>query len=127
MLSFKLFIVGGMLTLGALSGEAADSDVQIVNKNCWIAIFNETRYETKEPALKVQGPQACASLKNLNGRDWNNDIKSVIVGADARVLAYKERKFNGKVIAIAPGQFIPDLSELDMSNDIESMKITCGE
>ena len=125
MLWFRLFIVGGMLTVGALSIEAADIDVQMVDKNCWIAIFEDTKYDTDDPHVKVQGPQEYESLKNLKGRDWNNEINSVIVGSDATVLAYKEKDFKGTEIAFAPDQRIPDLSKFDMSNDIESMKITC--
>ncbi|MGH7181895.1 MAG: beta/gamma crystallin domain-containing protein [Nitrospiraceae bacterium] len=126
MLLFKLFIVGALLVLGGLSAEAADMEVQMVDKNCWIEIFDDTKYDADDPHVKVQGPKEYASLKNLNGRDWNNEIKSVIVGSDAEVLAYKDKDFKGTEIAFAPGQRIPDLSKLDMSNDIESMKITCG-
>jgi hypothetical protein len=126
MLLFKLFIVGGLLALGALSVEATDMEMQMVDRNCWIEVFDDTKYDADDPHVKVQGPKEYASLKNLNGRDWNNEIKSVIVGSDARVLAYKEKDFKGTEIAFAPGQRIPDLSKLDMSNDIESMKIACG-
>jgi hypothetical protein len=42
------------------------------------------------------------------------------------VLAYQDKDFKGTEIAFASGQRIPDLSKLDMSNDIESMKITCA-
>lgn len=37
-----------------------------------------------------------------------------------------EKDFKGTEIAFAPGQRIPNLSKPDMSNDMESMKITCG-
>ena len=125
MLWFKLFLVGGVLAVGALSVEAADVELQVVDKNCWIEVFDDTKYDADDPHVKVQGPKEYASLKNLSGRDWNNDIQSVIVGSSATVLAYKDKDFKGTEIAFAPGQLIPDLSELDMSNDIESMKITC--
>jgi hypothetical protein len=124
---FKLFIVCGLIAIGSLSAEAADMEVQIVDKNCWIEVFDDTKYDADDPHVKVQGPKEYASLKNLSGRDWNNDIQSVIVGSSATVLAYKDKDFKGTEIAFAPGQRIPDLSKLDMSNDIESMKITCGK
>ena len=126
MFLFKMFIVGGLLTFGVLSAEAADMEVQMVDKNCWIEVFDDTKYDADDPHVKVQGPKEYASLKNLNSRDWNNEIKSVIVGSNARVLAYKDQDFKGPEIAFAPGQRIPDLSKLDMSDDIESMKISCG-
>jgi hypothetical protein len=123
---FKLFIMCGLIAIGALSVEAADMEIKMVDKNCWIEVFDDTKYDADDPHVKVDGPKEFASLKNLNGRDWNNDIQSVIVGSSAMVLAYKEKDFKGTEIAFAPGQRIPDLSKLDMSNDIESMKITCA-
>ena len=127
MLLFKLFIVCGLIAIGTLSVQAADMEVQLVDKNCWIEVFDDTKYDADDPHVKVEGPKEYASLKNLNGRDWNNDIQSVIVGSSATVLAYKDKDFKGTEIAFAPGQRIPDLSQLDMSNHIESMKITCGK
>lgn len=127
MLWFKVFLVSGLLAVGALSVEAADMELQVVDKNCWIEVFDDTKYDADDPHVKVQGPKEYASLKNLSGKDWNNDIQSVIVGSSATVLAYKDKDFKGTEIAFAPGQRIPDLSKLDMSNDIESMKITCGK
>jgi hypothetical protein len=124
---FKLFIVCGLIAIGALSVEAADMEIQVVDKNCWIEVFDDTKYDADDPHIKVEGPKEYASLKNLNGRDWNNDIQSVIVGSSAMVLAYKDKDFKGAEIAFMSGQRIPDLSQLDMSNNIESMKITCGK
>jgi hypothetical protein len=60
------------------------------------------------------------------GRDWSNDIESVIVGPNANVKAYKDKDYQGTEIAFAPNQRIPDLGKLKMGNNIESMKITCG-
>ena len=123
---FKLFIVCGLIAFGALSVEAADMEIKMVDKNCWIEVFDDTKYDADDPHVKVEGPKEFASLKNLNGRDWNNDIQSVIVGSGATVLAYKDKDFKGTELAFASGQRIPDLSKLDMSNDIESMKISCA-
>ncbi len=36
---------------------------------------------------KLRAPKAYASLKNLSGRDWNNDIQNVTMGPGAVVLA----------------------------------------
>jgi hypothetical protein len=127
MLWFKLFLVSGMLAVGALSVEAADMEMQVVDKDCWIEVFDDTKYDADDPHVKVQGPKEYASLKNLGGRNWNNEIQSVIVGSDATVMAYSKQDFKGTELAFTPGQRVPDLSKLDMSNEIESMKITCGK
>jgi len=125
MLLFKFFIVIGMITMGTLAVEAADTEMKMVDKNCWIEVFDDTKYDDKDPHLILQGPKDYASLKDLQGKDWNNEIESVIVGPGATVRAYKERDFQGTEIAFASGQRVPKLSSLDMSNDIESMKIAC--
>ena len=39
MLMFKSFVVCGVIAVGTLSVEAADMELQLVNKNCWIEIF----------------------------------------------------------------------------------------
>ena len=127
MLFLKLFPVTVLITIGAVfSVEAADMETRLIDKNCWIEVFEDSKYDAKDPHVQLQGPHEYATLNNLNGMDWNNDIESVIVGSGATIRAYKERDFQGREIAFTSGQRVPDLSQLGMSNDIESIKITCG-
>ncbi|MBC7838160.1 MAG: hypothetical protein H7Y39_05910 [Nitrospiraceae bacterium] len=125
MLLFRLFIVCGVIAVGALSVEAADMELQLVDKNCWIEIFEDDNYDANDPHVKIQGPKEVATMKNLEGKDWANDIESVIVGSNASVHAYEDKDFKGTEITFAPGQRVPNLGKLDMANDIESMKISC--
>jgi hypothetical protein len=104
----------------------ADLETQVVDKNCWVEIFEDDNYDADDPHVKLQGPKEFATLKNLAGKDWNNDIESVIVGSNAKVKAYEDKDFKGTELAFAPGQRVPNLGKLDMANDIESMKIACG-
>jgi hypothetical protein len=127
MLLFRLFIVCGVIAVGALSVEAADMELQLVDKNCWIEIFEDDNYDANDPHVKIQGPKEIATMKNLEGKDWANDIESVIVGSNASVHAYEDKDFKGTEITFAPGQRVPNLGKLDMANDIESMKISCGK
>ena len=122
---FKLFIVWGVIAVGALSVEAADMEMKMIDKNCWIEIFEDDNYDADDPHVKIQGPKEYATLKNLEGKDWANDIESVIVGSNASVQAYEDKDFKGTEITFAPGQRVPNLGKLDMANDIESMKISC--
>jgi Beta/Gamma crystallin len=121
----KLSVVVGMLALTGFAAQAADMEVQSVDKNCWVEVYDDTKYDADDPHLKIQGPREFATLKDVSGRNWNNDIQSVIVGQNATVRAYKERDFKGTEIVLTQGQRVPDLSKLNMSNDIESMKIAC--
>ncbi len=125
MWTMKWSVVVGLLALGAMPVQAV-TDRQMMEKNCWIEVFDDTKYDADDPHVKVQGPMELSSLKNLQGRNWNNEIQSVIVGPDATVRAYKDKDFKGTEIAFAPGQRVPDLSDVDMSNDIESMKVSCN-
>lgn len=127
MLLFRLFIVCGVIAVGALSVEAADMELQLVDKNCWIEIFEDDNYDANDPHVKIQGPKEIATMKNLAGKDWANDIESVIVGSNASVHAYEDKDFKGTEITFAPGQRVPNLGKLDMADDIESMKISCGK
>jgi hypothetical protein len=121
---FAASLFGAALTVPAY---AADLQLQVVDKDCWIEIFNDTKYDANDPHVKIMGPNEFATLKNLSGRDWNNDIKSVIVGPNATVHVYKDKDFKGTDLALTPDQRVPDLSKLKMGNEIESMKITCGK
>ena len=125
MLLFKSFIVCGVIAVGALSVEAADMELQLVDKNCWVEIFEDDNYDANDPHVKIQGPKEVSTMKNLEGKDWANDIESVIVGSNASVHAYEDKDFKGTEITFAPGQRVPNLGKLDMANDIESMKISC--
>ena len=118
-----------MIAVIALIGApvfAADLETQFVDKNCWIEIFEDDNFDMDDPHVKLQGPKEFATLKNLAGTDWSNDIESVIVGSNAKVRAYEDKDFRGTELAFAPGQRVPNLGKLDMANDIESLKIACG-
>lgn len=105
---------------------ASAVDLKVVDKNCWIEIFDDDEYDEDDPHVKIQGPAEYASLKDVYGRNWSKDIESVIVGTNATVHAWQNKDFTGPEITFAPGQRVPKLSKLKMANNIESMKITCG-
>ena len=122
-----IFAVAAVLALTGLPAYAADLEVQVVDKNCFIEIFEDDNFDVDDPHVVLQGTKEYATLKNLAGKDWSNDIESVIVGSNATVRAYEDKDFKGTEIAFAPGQRVPNLGKLDMANDIESLKITCGK
>jgi Beta/Gamma crystallin len=105
---------------------AADLETQVIDKNCYIEVFDDDDFDMDDAHYKIQGPKEFASLKDLGGKNWNNDIESVIVGTNARVKAYSDKDFKGTELAFAPGQRVPNLGKLDMKDDIESMKVACG-
>ena len=106
---------------------AADLETQVVDKNCFIEIFEDDNFDADDPHVVLQGPKEYASLKNIGGKDWANDIESVIVGSNATVRAYEDKDFKGTELAFVPGQRVKNLGKLDMANDIESLRISCGK
>ena len=104
------FILTGMLmgltvlAAGPLPSHAADLEMQVVDKNCWIEIFEDDNFDADDPHVKLYGPKEFATMKNVEGKDWSNDIESVIVGSNATVRAYEDKDFKGTEIAFAPGQ-----------------------
>ena len=101
-------------------------DFKVEDKNCWIEVFDDDEFDEDDPHVKIQGPAEYATLKDVYGRNWNNDIESVIVGSNATVHAWMDKDFTGPETTFTPGQRVPKLSKLKMSNTIESMKISCG-
>jgi len=114
------------IALGAAPAFAADLETQVIDKNCYIEVFDDDDFDMKDDHYKIQGPKEFASLKDLGGKNWNNDIDSVIVGSNATVKAYSDKDFKGTELAFAPGQRVPNLGKLDMKDDIESLKVSCG-
>ena len=127
MLIWNKLMLTSVLVLTGLPAHAADMEMQAIDKNCFIEIFEDDNFDPDDPHIVLQGPKEYASLKDIGGKDWANDIESVIVGTNATVRAYEDRDFKGTELALVPGQRVKNLGKLDMANDIESMKITCGK
>ena len=123
----KMLTMTAALALFGLPVLAADLEMQLVDKNCFIEIFEDDNFDVDDPHVVLQGPKEYATLKNLAGKDWSNDIESVIVGSNATVRAYEDKDFKGTEVAFVPGQRVANLGKLDMANDIESLKIACGK
>ena len=105
---------------------AADLDTQVTDKNCYVEVFDDDDFDMKDDHYKIQGPREFSSLTDVGGKNWNNDIESIIVGSNAKVRAYSEKDFKGTELAFVPGQRVPNLGKLNMKDEIESMKIACG-
>lgn len=120
-------LLAGMVGVGAMSAyAAADVELQTVDKACWAEIYEDTDFDVNDPHVNIQGPMQMATLKDFSGRNWSNEIESIIVGPNAQVKAYSERDFKGTETVFTPNKRVNDLSKLNMSDEIESMKISCG-
>ena len=98
-----------------------------MDNNCWADLFEDTEFDVDDPHVRLMGPFQSATLEDVSGRNWTEEIESLIVGPNARVLAYKDSDFMGPEVAFISNQRVSDLGELDMSDAIESLKIQCGK
>ena len=104
---------------------ASDIEIQFIDKDCWVDLFHESKFDVAHPHIRMLGPLQSATLENVAGQNWNNDIQSLMVGPKARVYAYKNRDFSGPEVVFAPNQQVSELDELDMANEFESLKVQC--
>ena len=122
---WRAFLVGlSVVFMGPSIWSAVD--LKVVDKNCWVEIFDDDEFDEDDAHVKIQGPTEYATLKDVYGRNWSNDIESLIVGSNATMQAWINKDFSGPEMTFTPGQRVPKLSKLKMSNAIQSMKIACG-
>ena len=122
---WRALLVGlSVVFIGPSIGSAVD--LKVVDKNCWVEIFDDDEFDKDDAHVKIQGPAEYATLKDVYGRNWSNDSESVIVGSNATMQAWINKDFSGPEMTFTPGQRVPKLSKLKMSNAIQSMKIACG-
>ena len=126
MIRLALMLAGlvGMCVMTAYA--AADVELKTVDKACWAEIYEDTDFDVNDPHVKIQGPTQIATLKDYSGRNWNNEIESIVVGPNAHVKAYSDKDFKGTELELTPNKRANDLSKLNMSDEIESLRVTCG-
>lgn len=104
-----------------------DLEVEVVDKNCWVELYEDTDFDVDDPHIKIRGPFEAGSLEALAGQDWHDEIQSLMVGPSATVFAYEEPGFSGTEVVFVANQKVGELGELDMSDDIESLKVQCTQ
>lgn len=116
--------LAGLLGIGA--PVFAEVELKAVDKQCWVEIFEDSDFDKNDPHLKIQGPVQIPTLKDYKGRNWNDEIQSIIIGPNATVKAYSKKDYAGTELVLTPNKRVAELSEYNMSDDIESMTVTCG-
>ena len=120
-------ILAGLVGVGVMSAyAAADLEMKTVDKACWAEIYEDTDFDVNDPHVKIQGPAQIPTLKDYSGFNWNNEIESIVVGPNAHVKAYSDKDFKGTELELTPNKRTNDLSKLNMSDEIESLVVTCG-
>ncbi len=115
---------------GSHAGEAGVSQQQDNNplkhdNKCWAEIYMNAEFDKNGLRLLLIGPHELATLKGLNDQNWDNDIESIIVGPEAMMTVYVDPEFAGRTLILAPNQTLGSLSDAQMKNDIESLRLFC--
>ena len=104
--------------LAALPAVACDTD-------CWVRIFQKPSFNEAGASVTLCGAVELPTLKALEGRDWRDDIASIVVGPTATLQAWKDANYRDDYHFFDAGRSYPTLKQFDLQDDIESLKITC--
>jgi hypothetical protein len=123
----QVLMVAGSVGAGlGLAYAAADLEIKTVDKACYAEIFEDSDFDKDDPNVRIQGPAQITNLTDYSGRNWNNEIESIIVGPNATMRVYSEKDFKGIEVVLPANKRVAELSVVNMSDEIESIKLTCG-
>ncbi|MEW6039670.1 MAG: peptidase inhibitor family I36 protein [Pseudomonadota bacterium] len=114
--------------------------------NCWVDIYQGPDYTGTK--LRISGPAELASLKNLEGADWNDAIESLEVGPGAEVSVYgnenfvlpsgpvyheqeirswggKDENYRSQVATFTAGHKVHHLGEYGLHDQVSALKVRC--
>ena len=126
-MKFIITVLSAALTAAMPCLTNAALETQGVDKDCWVELYEVVDFGKNVSNMRIQGPAEYATLDNLNGADWGNEIESLVMGPNATMKAYNRKDYKGKEIAFLPNQRVNDLAKLAMANAIDSFKLTCGK
>lgn len=124
------------LALPAAAADAPFLPPYTGEQGCWVSIFDDKNF--RGDAARLAGPTYIEKfktdsrvvepdLRSVGGQDFFRRIDSVIVGPNARMIAYAGQWFSAAEITFLPNARVPDLDVLNFSNRIESVKVQCVE
>jgi hypothetical protein len=123
----QLLMMAGLVGVGlGFAYAAADLEIKTVDKACYAEILEDSDFDKDDPHVRIQGPIQITNLKDYSGRNWNNEIESIIVGPNATMRVYSDKDFKGIEVVLPADKRVAELNEVNMSDEIESIKLTCG-
>lgn len=119
-----LFCVAAPAEAGGVLQQQDNNPLKHDNK-CWAEIYMNSDFDKNGPRLLLVGPHELATLKGLNDQNWNNDIESIIVGPEAFMILYEAPEFEGRTLIVAANQTMNNLTDAQMKNKSESLRLSC--
>ncbi|QJD28594.1 peptidase inhibitor family I36 protein [Methylococcus geothermalis] len=114
--------------------------------SCWVDVYNGPDFTGTQ--VRIFGPTELASLKNLQGADWNDAIESLEVGPGAEVSVYgnenfalpsgpvyheqeirswgnKDENYRSQVATFTAGHKVHHLGEYGLHDQVSALKVRC--
>ena len=95
-------------------------DPKAMVNGCWVIIYEDEGYA--DTSLLVTGPASFSDLRGLpnsNGKDWGDDIDSIVVGPNCWLQVFADEGFQDTTAWYGPNSQLPGLG--DMGDEIDSM------
>lgn len=95
-------------------------DQAAMANGCWVVIYEDEGFA--DTSLLVNGPVSFSDLRSLpgsNGKDWGDDIDSIVVGPNCWFQAFADENFQDTTAWYGPNSHIPGLG--DMGDEIDSI------
>lgn len=123
----KAAIVLGILGFSAAAGQTANAHhlegIACIDQGCWVDIYDFPDFDSEQKHIRLCGPGQLRQIVNIDAVDWSNDIKSFVVGRNARVRLYESEDFEDLIDTYGPRSRIYDLG--GYAEDVESIQIEC--
>jgi hypothetical protein len=131
MVKAKLLLLLASLALPAGAAELGPAPTldPKYGEGCWVRFFDRTGFEG--PLGQLAGAVYINSLSGpgligmMNEEEFFRRAESLIVGPEARLIAYAERGFRQELFTLEPGREVKDLRAIGFPQKVASLKVAC--
>jgi hypothetical protein len=98
-------------------------------ESCWVRFFGAPQF--KQPlgrlsgGLYIQALDGPGLIGNLRLKDFFERAHSLVMGPEARLVAYAEPGFAAQILSLQSGREVADLRKLGFPARVASLKIVC--
>ena len=118
-----------VLTLVLVTGCVVHHDQVVTEPNadpdCWVKVYDTDNFDTGSSIATIKGPVDLPTLDDLEGKNWGDQIESLIVGPGAEVQVWKSENYTGTALTFQPNQRVEKLGDLNYEDEIDSIKVVC--
>jgi hypothetical protein len=101
----------------------------LAEEGCWVHFFADPDFaqpmDRLNGALYVNSVAPPGFIGRYSEKEYLRRARSVVVGPEARLLAYAEPGFEAEIFAFGPGHKERDLTGLEFARRVASLKVLC--